>query len=316
MSISVHMISVPAEEVVTSRVTYLPEAGGSLGRSPSCDIALPDQSKNISRVHSQISLTDRGYVVKDVSNNGMTLNDKALIRDKEYPVTDGDIIKVGSYTLLISMLNNPQNTVTETVADDDSFLDGFDLKLDDGDVDFLDDMPELAPEKPKPTFSSNNVLSDDPFASDPFEDLEEAQVAPNVEIDEISHSSEAISAPSDLEYLPVNVDNNTRIEESIDKLITLTEKNQQYLQNPQLQQKALFEALEKTVDQFLNEFAPTQLENQFSEYVSSGMFSNKEKKYWKIYRKHFQHRQDNGDFRRQFKALFMENMQKHSEERE
>ena len=40
MSISVHMISVPAEEVVSSRVTYLPESGGSLGRSPSCDIAL------------------------------------------------------------------------------------------------------------------------------------------------------------------------------------------------------------------------------------------------------------------------------------
>ncbi|EDK28089.1 hypothetical protein VSWAT3_24164 [Vibrionales bacterium SWAT-3] len=116
--------------------------------------------------------------------------------------------------------------------------------------------------------------------------------------------------------MPVNIENNTRIEESIDKLITLTEKNQQYLQNPQLQQKALFDALEQTVDQFLNEFAPKQLESQFSEYVSSGIFSSKDKKYWKIYRKHFQHRQDNGDFRRQFKALFMENMQKQSEERE
>ena len=316
MSISVHMISVPAEEVVTSRVTYLPEVGGSLGRSPSCDIALPDQTKSISRIHSHLSLTDRGYVLKDVSNNGISLNDKPLVRDKEYPVTDGDIIKIGSYTLLISMLNSPKVVQPEASDEETDFLDKFDLKLDDGDVDFLDNIPETAPKASKPTFSSNNVLSDDPFTSDPFEDLEEEQVVPNIEVDEIDNTTLSIDATTELEYLPVNLDNGTKIEASIDKLITLTEKNQQYLQNPQLQQKALFEALEKTVDQFLNEFAPSQLENQFSEYVSSGMFSNKEKKYWKIYRKHFQHRQDNGDFRRQFKALFMENMQKHGEDRE
>lgn len=316
MSISVHMISVPAEEVVTSRVTYLPENGGSLGRSPSCDIALPDQSKWISRTHSQISLTDRGYVIKDLSNNGLSLNEKSLMRDKEYPITDGDIVKVGGYTLLISLLNNPKAAAPETSTESDPFASDFNLKLDDSDLDFLDDIPEPPKAEAKSTFSSSNVLSDDPFASDPFEDLDSDKVIPNIEIDEIATEKADIQSSSDLEYLPVNIDNNHRIEESIDKLITLTEKNQQYLQNPQLQQKALFDALEKTVDQFLNEFAPTQLENQFSEYVSNSVFSSKDKKYWKIYRKHFQHRQDNGDFRRQFKALFMENMQKQSEERE
>ncbi|MGF1755132.1 FHA domain-containing protein, partial [Vibrio makurazakiensis] len=266
MSISVHMISIPAEEVVASRVTYLPEAGGSLGRSPSCDVALPDQSKNISRVHSEFSLTERGYVIKDVSNNGMSLNDKKLIRDKEYLVTDGDIIKVGSYTLLISLLNSPKAAAPETSDKDDSFLANFDLKLDDGDVDFLDDLPEVAPEKSKPSFSSDNVLSDDPFTSDPFEDLDDDKIVPNVEIHEIKSQAETVK-PSDLEYFPVNVESNTKIEQSIDKLITLTEKNQQYLQNPQLQQKALFDALEQTVDQFLSQLAPTQLETQFSEYI-------------------------------------------------
>lgn len=315
MSISVHMISIPAEEVVASRVTYLPEAGGSIGRSPSCDVALPDQSKNISRVHSEFSLTERGYVIKDVSNNGMSLNDKKLTRDKEYSVADGDIIKVGSYTLLISLLNSPKAVVPETNSNNDSFLASFDLNLDDGDVDFLDDLPDVAPKKSKPSFSSDNVLSDDPFTSDPFEDLDEDKIVPNVEIHEIESQTESVK-PSDLEYFPVNLESSTKIERSIDKLITLTEKNQQYLQNPQIQQKALFDALEQTVDQFLNEFAPTQLESQFSEYIPDSLFGNKDRKYWKIYRKHFQHRHDNGDFRRQFKALFMENMQKQSEERE
>ena len=101
MSISVHMISVPAEEVVSSRVTYLPESGGSLGRSPSCDIALPDQTKWISRTHCQLYPTDRGYVIKDISNNGVSLNDKSLAKEKEYVITDGDIIKLGAIQLNI-----------------------------------------------------------------------------------------------------------------------------------------------------------------------------------------------------------------------
>ncbi|MEZ9460580.1 FHA domain-containing protein [Vibrio splendidus] len=316
MSISVHMISVPAEEVVSSRVTYLPESGGSLGRSPSCDIALPDQSKWISRTHCQLYPTDRGYVIKDISNNGVSLNDKSLAKEKEYVITDGDIIKLGGYTLLISLLSDPKVNAANNTTQDETFIEPFNLKLDDSDTDFLDDSPEVATVQKTSNFSSKNVLSDDPFSSDPFEDLDDNKVIPNIEVDEISHADNNTLSSAELEYLPVNVENNTRIEESIDKLITLTEKNQQYLQNPQLQQKALFDALEQTVDQFLNEFAPKQLENQFSEYVSSGIFTNKDKKYWKIYRKHFQHRQDNGDFRRQFKALFMENMQKQSEERE
>lgn len=315
MSISVHMISVPAEEVVSSRVSYLPESGGSLGRSPSCDIALPDQTKWISRTHCQLYPTDRGYVIKDISNNGVSLNDKSLAKEKEYVITDGDIIKLGGYTLLVSLLSEPKVDTTNS-KQDDTFIEPFNLKLDDSDTDFLDETPEVTSIKKTSPFSSKNVLSDDPFSSDPFEDLDDDQVVPNIEVDEIAQSDTNTLSSAELEYLPVNVENNTRIEESIDKLITLTEKNQQYLQNPQLQQKALFDALEQTVDQFLNEFAPKQLESQFSEYVSSGIFSNKDKKYWKIYRKHFQHRQDNGDFRRQFKALFMENMQKQSEERE
>lgn len=315
MSISVHMISVPAEEVVSSRVSYLPESGGSLGRSPSCDIALPDQTKWISRTHCQLYPTNRGYVIKDISNNGVSLNDKSLAKEKEYVITDGDIIKLGGYTLLVSLLSEPKVDTTNS-KQDDTFIEPFNLKLDDSDTDFLDETPEVTSIKKTSPFSSKNVLSDDPFSSDPFEDLDDGQVVPNIEVDEIAQSDTNTLSSAELEYLPVNVENNTRIEESIDKLITLTEKNQQYLQNPQLQQKALFDALEQTVDQFLNEFAPKQLESQFSEYVSSGIFSNKDKKYWKIYRKHFQHRQDNGDFRRQFKALFMENMQKQSEERE
>lgn len=311
MAVSIHLISVPTEEVVTSRVVYLPEQGGTFGRAPSCDISLPDQSKRISRTHGEIKLTDHGYTIKSTGQNNAQLNDKAIIKDKEYPLSDGDIVKVENYTMLVSTLTQSDSSPTSKI-EEDMFSQPFELNLNDDDTEFLDEStPQEAPST-ESSFSHKNVLSDDPFASDPFEDLDEEVVAEHLEVDEVDQT--LYHQGSDLEYLPVEAQQNPQIEASIAKLISMTEKNQQYLQNPMLQHDALFATLEETVDQFLNEFAPTQLENQFSEYISGGMFTSKDKKYWKIYRKHFQHRQENGDFRRQFKALFMENMQKQREE--
>ncbi|KOO13145.1 hypothetical protein AKJ18_20475 [Vibrio xuii] len=311
MAISIHLISVPTEEVVTSRVVYFPESGGTIGRAPDCDISLSDQSKRISRLHGEVRLTDQGYVYISRGPNSATLNDKALNQDKEYPLNDGDILKIENYTMLVSTLVSSTNVAPEAEIDD-PLLKPFELDLND-DTDFLEQESVPEPVKQASSFSHKNILSDDPFAADPFEDIDSEDIAQHVEVDEIPHA-ETYKQSSDLEFLPLDTPNNSHLEASIEKLLIQSEKNQQYLQNPMLHHDALFDALEKTVDQFLNEFAPQELESQFSEYISGGLFSNKDKRYWKIYRKHFQHRQQNGDFRRQFKALFMENMQKQREE--
>ncbi|USD33870.1 MULTISPECIES: FHA domain-containing protein [Vibrio] len=311
MTISIHLISVPSDEVVTSRVVYLPRTGGEFGRATSCDISLPDQSKRISRVHGSIRLTDNGYSVKSTGQNSAVLNDKSMAKGKEYPLSDGDILKVENYTMLVSTLITSEQPQDEK-KDDELFSEPFSLQLDNDDIDFLEEEPSPVESKKNNHFSEDNILSDDPFAADPFEDLDEDLIAQHVEVDDIN--SKVAQNPEEPEFLPVHSKAGVPIEASLEKLLSMTEKNNKYLRNPTLHHEALFDALEKTVDQFLNEFAPTQLERQFSDYISGGMFTNKEKKYWKIYRKHFQHRQENGDFRRQFKALFMENMQKQREE--
>ncbi|MCG9626262.1 FHA domain-containing protein [Vibrio mediterranei] len=311
MNVSVHLISVPTEEVVTSRVVYLPEPGGNFGRAPTCDICLPDQSKRISRLHGEVRLADHGYVIINSGKNQTQLNDKPMHKDREYPLNDGDIIKVENYTMLISTLvSSSSDRVEEPIKN--IFAHPFELNLDDDETEFLEQSETQIEQQTSNSFSHKNILSDDPFSSDPFEELD-SEMAQHVEIDEIDH--QVFSPKSNLQYLHVDTPHNTLLEASIEKLLTISEKNQQYLQNPMMQHEALFDALEKTVDQFLNEFAPTTLESQFSEYIST-VFSNKEKKFWNIYRKHFKHRRQNGDFHRQFKAMFMENMQKQREKDE
>jgi len=319
MTISIHLVSVPTEEVLPSRVVYLPEDGGTIGRATSCNIVLPDQSKRISRVHGEIVLQNSRYFVKDSSNNGISLNGQKLVKDRAYPLNDGDIVKVEGYTMLISTLNGNNKQQTDNIANEvDPFNDNFSLEMND-DLDFLEESPEVnvinENENSASHFSSENVLSDDPFSADPFEDLEAEKVIPNKEEHHFDSFESATEQTQEVKFFPANADQNSHLNESIDKLLLLTEKNQQYLQNPQLQHEALFSALESTVEQFLNEFSPKNLENQFSEYIPSGLFVNKEKKYWRIYHKHFQHRLDNGDYRRQFKALFMENIQNQGEDK-
>ncbi|NAW59583.1 MULTISPECIES: FHA domain-containing protein [unclassified Vibrio] len=310
MTISIHLIAIPDDEVVASRVIYLPKSGGTFGRDTNCDVALPDQGKRISRVHGDIHLSEHGYRIRSRGKNSAILNDKPLMAEKDYPLNDGDILKVEGYTMLISTLVSSNNIDERIQQDTGPRLErGFNLNLDD-ETDFLEDIETAAAERAASGFSTHNVMSDDPFASDPFEDLDEEQVAPHVEDrqDNLSHQAHQ------LEFLPVETRQTSQLESAIDKLITLTEKNQQYLHNPMLQHDALFSALEATVDQFLDDLAPEQLEIQFSEYLHGSLFASKEKKYWRIYRKHFTHRHENGDFRRQFKALFLENMQKQREE--
>lgn len=317
MTISVHLISIPDEEVVSSRVIYLPASGGEFGRSPSCDIALPDQSKRISRVHGRISLSNNNYVVSNLGQNQSTLNDKPLVSGKEYPLNDGDILNVEKYTMLISTLISNEVNNSDATINNEPEEPAFALNLKDDDIDFLDQVSAPASAKTEPKFSQSNVMSDDPFSSDPFEDFSAEEISPHIEVEstvDIQEVSQGDIDSSDLEYLPIAEGHSTQLEDTLNKLVSLTEKNQQYLRNPPLQHDVLFEALEKTVDQFLNEFCPQQLEHQFNSYLSNGLFTSKEKKYWRIYTKHFEHRKDNGEFRRQFKALFMENMQKQGEE--
>ena len=209
--------------------------------------------------------------------------------------------------MLVSTLVS-NNGDKDTKPEDSSSESIIKFNLVEDETDFLE-LDELPVEKKSTSnFSHKNILSNDPFASDPLGDLDDNDITPHIEIDELKHSSKR-----ETEYLPAGGHlNNHHLEKSLEKLLNLTEK-QQALQNPMLDHDSLFDTLEVTVEQFLQQLAPRELENEFKNYLNGSLFSSKDKRYWRIYKKHFQQRQINGDFQRQFKALFLENMRKQRE---
>ena len=135
-------------------------------------------------------------------------------------------------------------------------------------------------------------------ASNIFADLES-------ELDNVGTQEETISHDGYVDYQSVNdaqpsleqAVSSASVEKKLDKLIEVT-------QNPWLQQKQLLMMLDDMVDEFVKEFDPQLIEGMV------GAPSRWNGKQWNAYKNYYQRKLNEGHFKRQFKALLIECMQK------
>lgn len=139
-------------------------------------------------------------------------------------------------------------------------------------------------------FDANNILSglgDTPNETHtPF--TEEAQ-SPFLEYDELAQASQA----------------NQGVGSSVDAIADKIDHLLEISQNPWIQQKKLLSMLDGVVDEFIKEFDPALIEDMVG---SSGFF--KSGKQWEAYKKYYERKHNEGHFKRQFKALLIECLQK------
>lgn len=69
--------------------------GLTIGREPGCDIVIA--AGEVSRRHARIELKTDGYVIVDISTNGILVNDVRI--DRSHPLARGDRIRIGSEEL-------------------------------------------------------------------------------------------------------------------------------------------------------------------------------------------------------------------------
>lgn len=68
----------------------------TIGRAESCQIVLAE--KRVSRRHAKLIITEKGWLVEELSNvNGTYVNDQKISGLK--PLTDRDVVRIGNYTL-------------------------------------------------------------------------------------------------------------------------------------------------------------------------------------------------------------------------
>jgi type VI secretion system FHA domain protein len=75
----------------------------TIGRSPDADWPLPDPERLISKAHCRIDKNEHGFVVTDISTNGLQINDRPVTRGMAHPLADGDILRLGDGVIAVSI---------------------------------------------------------------------------------------------------------------------------------------------------------------------------------------------------------------------
>lgn len=328
MSISLQLVELPENEQVNSRQLSLPDNGGTIGRSFDCTIQLPDFNRTLSRVHAEIVKHPKGsYQIIDRSVNGVYVNAQLLGKGSRHFLADGDTIVMGAYTLLISDMASLFSEEEEPPTLDDVYsdVDAQSFSIDSLDIgeksnkenassnmgDYFDNANDDFSEEAN-LFSKKNVLADDEFGFDPFEDSDsDSDFEINDEkVEKIETQDDGIVMVEE-SNLSLQTSNSNLLDEQqvlSDSIMALSQMvDQQKLGlSSAIAHERLMECLDKAVDRFLEDLEPTHLEDVFNDYLTG--WGNRDKKYWKLYRKNFIRKQERREFHRSFSALFLEEL--------
>jgi len=323
MAITIQLTEVPENEQVPSRVFTVPRTGGDFGSSFDCVLQLPDRTGKVAAKHGMFIPAKNGMTVAAVNGHAVKVNGKPLASGRNVKLEDGLMIEVADYMLLVS---EPMDQF-DAPGDADIELDmsakqpdvHFSLDDDwDNDLDLAmaDEKKQVqAGQKEEAHFAFNGVLVDDPFDEDPFADAELslqgedddflireksgqnfAQGETVARVERVAPQQEGADLVLQTTEAPVNP--------QVDRLMALLETQ---VANASEQQNRLQQALDKTLDIFLDEFSPLHLEEGYSDFATP-LFTQKEAQYWRQYRKSFNRRLNKGEYHRLFKAILLENM--------
>jgi type VI secretion system protein len=105
MAIKLRVISDQHRELGELRTRVFGVNGGSIGRAPDNDWILPDTKRVVSGHHCEIEYRSGTYWIKDISTNGVFVNDAEEPASQTGPVelADGDRLRLGDYEIVVSV---------------------------------------------------------------------------------------------------------------------------------------------------------------------------------------------------------------------
>src|ERR1700690_3750337 len=79
--------------------------GGTIGRATDNEWIIPDPERYLSGKHARVDFRAGTYILVDTSSNGTYVNGAQVPLGKyhDYPLKDGDYIRLGEYELLVSI---------------------------------------------------------------------------------------------------------------------------------------------------------------------------------------------------------------------
>jgi len=93
--------------------------GGTIGRAPDNDWAIPDQNRYLSSRHAVIDFQAGAYYLIDTSRNGVYVNgtDTPVGKGRPQRLFDGDQLRIGDYEVKVEITGNDDNIPDDGMRD-------------------------------------------------------------------------------------------------------------------------------------------------------------------------------------------------------
>jgi type VI secretion system protein len=105
MALRLRVVSEHSTRLGTLATKVFGVHGGSIGRATDNEWILPDPERYLSGKHARVDFRAGAYILVDTSSNGTYVNGAQVPLGKyhDYPLKDGDYVRLGEYELLVSI---------------------------------------------------------------------------------------------------------------------------------------------------------------------------------------------------------------------
>jgi len=298
MPLSIRIISSPDGESISEWNKSFPDDGGEIGRAFGATMQLSDARREVSSSHALIKKTSRGYQVQDKSTNGLYINgsDTPLGKGNQSTLSDGDVLDVGRYRLLVSCFIPEQARVKSEGQNLGQGLFGDDPFSSDNEL--LETPFTETVLEPDFTASAFDVVDDDPFLGD---------IAPRR--DETNEFNLSFSAIDDDPLADTDLHANlpTPMEALVHNTTSSRHELAAYQHVEERLQQQTDKALEMALSRLLSDIAPQAVETLFDDLAAPTFWGGKPK-YWDMYKRYFTRQVENRDWQIKFHAYFKDAM--------
>ena len=105
----------PLSQPITGRFD---ERGGTIGRSDTNTLALPDPERHISRLHAEVWFSNGAFSIRNVgSANAIIVNGRPISPGEGSAIGDGDELSIGAYAMRVSLAEPSQGRPADQAMD-------------------------------------------------------------------------------------------------------------------------------------------------------------------------------------------------------
>lgn len=123
MPVSFKIISYKGQPYQGDDVVVIDQEGGSIGRLDSCELALPDAEKTISRHHATVSYEDGVFILADTSLAGTYIDeDPEPLHNASIELLDGMMLRIGDYQIQVSLQQESQEGFPDFLSEDSTSM--------------------------------------------------------------------------------------------------------------------------------------------------------------------------------------------------